>query len=154
MALIIALVLLLIAGSLYALLRPASSEPLFRIGGDAAGGQRSAGSGRSSAGSGEVGVFSGLGGFRIPLAGQPPATVILSVSFPYPASDRAFTEELASRISDFRSIVTGYFSALTADSVASLDEDAAKAEILRRCNALLRLGRIETLYFGDLMIVR
>ena len=149
MALIIALVLVLAAGSLYALLRPADGGPLFRI-----GERRPSPGPVSSLADGEVGVFSGIGSFRIPLTGQPPSTVILSISFPYPANDRAFTEELASRMGDFRSIVTEYFSALSADAIAGLDEDAAKAVILRRYNALLRLGRIETLYFSDLMIVR
>jgi flagellar basal body-associated protein FliL len=152
MALVVALVLVLAAGSLYALLRPAASGPLFRIGSSGRGGQGGSVP-ASSLGDGEVGVFSGIGRLRIPTSGQPPATLILSISFPYPAGDRAFTEELASHLGDFRSIATGYFSSLSADAIAGLDEDTAKAEILRGYNALLRLGRIEALYFGDLMIV-
>jgi flagellar basal body-associated protein FliL len=34
-----------------------------------------------------------------------------------------------------------------------MDEGAAKAEILQRYNSLLRLGKIETLYFTDFMLV-
>ena len=161
MALIIALVLVLITGSLYAVLRPDGSAPLFRIGtadGMAAGtagrtGGPGSGGPASSLADGDIAVFSGIGRLRIPVAGQLPATVILSISFPYPPGDRAFAEELASRISEFRSIATGYFASLPLEKIINMDEDAVKAEILRRYNALLRLGRIETLYFGDLLIV-
>jgi flagellar basal body-associated protein FliL len=149
---ILVLIAALVAGSLYALIRPSDSRPLFRIGGTG-----NAVRFRQSPGEGEAGgntaVFSGIGRLRIPAAGQPPVTVILSVSFPYPADDLLFTEELAARIGDFRSIATEYFASLSAEKIANLDEGAAKAEILKRYNNLLRLGRIETLYFSDLMTV-
>ena len=150
-ALLIALVVILVSGSLYALIRPAGSEPLFRIGGSAGREQGSAGLHKVA--SGPVGVFSGIGRLRIPAAGEPPATIIVSISFPYPIDDRPFTEELASRIGEFRSIATGYFASLPREKMIRLDEDLAKSEILRRYNALLRLGRIEALYFNDLMII-
>jgi flagellar basal body-associated protein FliL len=46
-----------------------------------------------------------------------------------------------------------YFGSLDGGSLERIDEEAAKAEILRRCNALLRLGKIEALYFYDLMLI-
>ena len=145
-ALILLLALVLIIGSLYAAFRPKDSGPLFRIGGGEQGGGE-------AAPVRETNVFSGIGRLRIPLAGEPSATVIIAISFPYPADDRAFAEELASRIGDFRSIATEYFSVLSPEKTAALNEEAAKAEILGRYNALLRLGKIETLYFGDFMVV-
>jgi flagellar basal body-associated protein FliL len=147
-ALILALVLALIAGSLYALLRGPNSGPLFRIGGS--GGEVRGG---QDADPGEMNVFAGIGRLRIPLAGEAAATLILSVSFPYPADDRPFAEELASRIGDFRSIVSQYFGDFPPEKIARMDETVAKTEILERYNQLLRLGRIETLFFGDLMVV-
>jgi flagellar basal body-associated protein FliL len=146
-ALILVLAVVLITGSLYAAFRSPDSGPLFRIGGD---GERGGGEPVPVR---EVNVFSGIGRLRIPLAGEPSATLIVAVSFPYPADDRAFAEELASRIGDFRSIATEYFAALSPEKAATLNEEAAKADILERYNALLRLGKIETLYFGDLMVV-
>jgi len=145
-ALILALAVVLITGSLYAVFRAPNSEPLFRIG----GGEQHR---EEPVPAGPVNVFSGIGRLRIPLAGESAATIILSVSFPYPADDRPFAEELASRIGDFRSIASLYFASLSPEKITNLDEAAAKAEILERYNALLRLGRIETLYFGDLMVV-
>jgi flagellar basal body-associated protein FliL len=145
--LLIAIVIVLLAGSLYAIIRGPDSGPLFRIGGS--GGNRSG----QILDDGSVGIFSGIGIRRIPLAGEPPAVIVLSISFSYPADDRPFAEELASRIGDFRSIADSYFSSLPREKTAPLDEEAAKAEILRRYNALLRLGKIEALYFGDLMVL-
>jgi len=111
-------------------------------------------------------VFSGIGMLRIQNTGKSqasgkagqnaapdPAVIIISISFPYKANDRPFTEELASNLGKFRSIATNYFANLPRDTLAKLDEEQAKADILKQYNALLRLGRIETLYFGDLMIV-
>jgi flagellar basal body-associated protein FliL len=148
----LALVMLLAAGSLYALFRSPNSGPLFRIGGTGGRDRRNTGAGAASP-MALSNVFSGIGRLRIPLAGEPAAAVILSISFPYSADDRPFAEELASRIGDFRSIAAEYFASLPREKVVKLDEEAAKAVILGRYNAVLRLGKIETLYFGDLMIV-
>ena len=145
-ALVIVVLAVLLAGTLYALFRPA--EPLFR------GSSRPVPNATvSNPDYTAEAVFTGIGRLRIAAAGQPPATVILSISFPYPAQDRPFSEELAACIGEFRSIAAAYFSSLPLQSIVNLDEAAAKAEILRRYNALLRLGKIETLYFSDLMIV-
>jgi flagellar basal body-associated protein FliL len=145
-ALILVLAVVLITGSLYAAFRSPNSGPLFRVG----GGERGRGEAVPAA---EVHIFSGIGRLRIPLAGEPSATIIIAISFPYPADDRAFAEELASRIGDFRSIASEYFAALSPEDAAALNEETAKADILKRYNALLRLGKIETLYFCDFMVV-
>ncbi|MCL1837213.1 MAG: flagellar basal body protein FliL [Treponema sp.] len=156
-ALLLAVVLALAVGTIIGLSRPSDAEPLLRFGSNRE--KRDASPGRAAPNTrpGPAGeatsVFSGLGTFRIPVAGESSATLVLSVSFPYPANDRPFTEELASRIGDFRTIATYYFTSLPAEKLVILDEDAAKTEILRQYNALLRLGKIETLYFSDLMIV-
>ena len=152
-------IVIIAAGSLYALFRPSASEPLFRTGRDGGdtlstrGSMAVSGLAVSGLADDTDAVFTGIGRLRIPAAGQPPATVILSISFPYPVSDRPFTEELASCIGEFRSIAIGYFSSRSLENIVNMDEETAKAEILRRYNALLRLGKIDTLYFGDLMIV-
>ncbi|MDR2575063.1 MAG: hypothetical protein LBC52_01315 [Treponema sp.] len=162
------LVALLIVGSLYAFLRSRDSGPLFRIGGKGGGSVQDSAALREGVRDDDkpYNVFSGIGTLRIQnsgkqgspseAAGQPaaePAVIIISISFPYKAEDRPFTEELASNIGEFRSIATNYFANLPKDKLAKLDEEQAKAEILRQYNAILRLGRIETLYFGDLMVV-
>jgi flagellar basal body-associated protein FliL len=147
-ALVLVLAVALLCGTLYAVFRGADSGPLFRVGGGAGEVQS-----EQAAAPEALNVFSGIGRLRIPLAGDTAATLIVSISFPYPAEDRPFAEELASRIGDFRSIATLYFGSLPPERTARIDESAAKTEILERYNKLLRLGKIETLYFGDLMVV-
>jgi flagellar basal body-associated protein FliL len=160
------LVVLLIGGSLYGLLRSRDSGPLFRIGGTSRAEQGGGASregiredGASKEGESAYSVFSGIGKLRIQNTGKQSgkasetAVIILSISFPYKTDDKPFTEELASHLGEFRSIATNYFANMDRDKLARLDEEQAKAELLRQYNALLRLGRIETLYFGDLMIV-
>jgi hypothetical protein len=159
-ALLLVLILVVVSGSLYAIIRPRDSGPLFTIGSGEV--QRGAGEG-SGFSDGAVGIFTEIGRLRIPIGGQAavqgsevqepadqgPAGVIISISFPYPADDRAFSEELNSRTGDFRSIAIEYFSSIPGEQVVRLDEKAAKDEILKRYNELLRLGKIETLFFGD-----
>jgi len=187
--LLLLMVVLLIAGSLFALFRSRDSGPLFRIGSAVKDGPvRDGGTGRGGQDGGvregnavsedtafregetAFSIFSGIGMLRIQNTGKPqasgkagqnaapvealdPAVIIISISFPYKTDDRPFAEELASNLGKFRSIATNYFANLPRDTLTKLDEEQAKTEILRQYNALLRLGRIETLYFGDLMIV-
>jgi len=142
-----ALAAVLAIGTIYAFARPSNSQPLFRLGKPAETASASA----LPAYNDNTRVFSGLGRLRIPLSNS--STLILSIAFPYPAQDSAFTEELAAKIGDFRTLASGYFSALPAEELIVLDEETAKTEILRRYNSGLRLGRIESLYFSDLMII-
>jgi flagellar basal body-associated protein FliL len=144
-ALVLVLALALLGGTLYAVFRGQGSGPLFRVGGGEVQGEQGA---TSEA----LNVFSGIGRLRIPLEGNSASTLIVSISFPYPADDRPFAEELASHIGDFRSIATLYFGSLPPEKTARIDETAAKTEILERFNKLLHLGKIETLYFGDLVV--
>ncbi|HCC37385.1 MAG TPA: flagellar basal body protein FliL [Treponema sp.] len=149
--LLLILVTIILVGSFYAILRPADSKPVLTFGGTDDNAPRGEALRENNAG-----IFSGINRLRIPLAGQGGSaggTMVLSIAFPYPLDDRPFTEELASKITDFKTIAADYFSSLPADSITNLDEDAAKSEILKRYNEVLRLGKIEALYFSDLMII-
>ena len=141
-------------GTIYAFARPPGSAPLFRIGNAENAGITNAvdpGHQTNFPMSENIGIFSGIGRLRIPLADS--SILIISITFPYHLDDRAFGEELTTRTGDFRTIATEYFSSLSIESLANLSEEAARAEILRLYNASLRLGRIETLFFNDLMII-
>jgi flagellar basal body-associated protein FliL len=154
-ALLLVLVLLIIGGSLYAVLRHPEAGPLFRLGGNPADNRAARGGGNALGGNGssEEAVFSGIGRLRIPVTGEGISLMIISVAFPYPANDRAFTEELASKISDLKTITTEYFSSLPVGAAANLNEETAKTELLKRYNAILRLGKIKALYFSDLVYI-
>jgi flagellar basal body-associated protein FliL len=98
------------------------------------------------------GVFTGIGRLRISLEPQP-AAAVLSVVFPYPAEDRAFSEELAARLPELREITGDYFKGFSADELRRADEASLKTGILARYNQLLRLGKIEAIYFNDFVIL-
>jgi flagellar protein FliL len=139
------LILLLIIGTIIGVVRSSGSKPLFRLG------KPTGAPTKTTALDDDIRVFSGLGRLRIPLSNS--STLILLITFPYPAHDTAFTEELAAKIGEFRSLAADYFSALPADKIAHLDEDAAKKEILARYNAILRLGQIRTIYFSGMNVI-
>jgi len=142
------LAVFLVIGTVYAFVRPQNAGPLFSFGKPAETANTAL---TLPPQSDDIRVFSGLGRLRIPLSNS--STMILSIMFPYNAADIAFTEELAGKINEFRDIASGYFSSLPADRLAIIDEETMKIEILRLYNANLRLGRIEALYFSDMLVV-
>ncbi|MDR0323653.1 MAG: hypothetical protein LBI12_04310 [Treponema sp.] len=138
-----ALILLFFAGTIFGLVR-SSNNPILKLG-------KSSETASVNSQYDDIRVFSGIGRLRIPLSNS--SILILSIAFPYSANDITFTEELAAKITDFRTIAYDYFSSLPAKDVSQINEEAAKAEILKRFNESLRLGRIQTLYFSDLMVL-
>ena len=98
-------------------------------------------------------TFTGIGRIRISTADPQPGMVILFVSFIYYPEDKVFSEELVLKIGDFRDIITRYIGSFTAEDLQKQEEENIKHELLRRFNAVLRLGQIETLYFSDFMII-
>jgi len=139
------LVVLLLTGTIIGLARQDKTEPLIKF--ESAPKKTK----KIISSEDDIRVFSGLGRLRIPLSNS--SILLLSLAFPYSASDSAFTEELAAKIGDFRTIASSYFSSLFAESIIQIDEETAKQEILRRFNESLRLGRIDALYFSDMMII-
>jgi len=98
-------------------------------------------------------IFTGIGQIRVSTGDPQPGTVILFVSFIYDPEDKAFSEELVLRTRDFREIISNYIGSFSTTELQQISEDTHKSELLRRFNAVLRLGKIETLYFIDFMIV-
>jgi hypothetical protein len=106
-------------------------------------------------------VFTGIGRLRARLAapsqkGVPEgggAAVVVTIGFPYDSSDRAFLEELSMNARKFRSITTAYFNSIPADSLLLSDEAALKGALLSRYNDTLYLGKIETLFFSEFIII-
>jgi flagellar basal body-associated protein FliL len=97
--------------------------------------------------------FTSIGRIRAATAAPGSAAVILTIIFPYDARDKTFAEELSLRVPDFRAIALEYFSSFPKEELRQRNEQTIKTEMLRRFNAVLRLGRIEALYFSDYMIV-
>jgi len=106
-----------------------------------------------NSGSAEIseGMFSGLGTMRIPTADAEPETLVISIAFPYNKNDRAFSEELASRLSRFKTATAEYLGAFTAEELSALNTDTVSNELLSRYNSVLRLGKIKQLYILEYM---
>ena len=98
-------------------------------------------------------TFTGIGRIRISTADPRPGMVILFVSFIYYPEDKVFSEELVLKIRDFREIIADYIGSFTVEELQKQEEEKIKHELLRRFNAVLRLGQLETLYFSDFMII-
>jgi len=98
-------------------------------------------------------IFTGIGRIRVPTMDPQPGMVIIFVSFVYFPEDRPFSEELALRVGDFRNIIREYIGSFSITELQQLNEETIRAELLRRFNHILRLGRIEIIYFTDFMIV-
>ena len=159
---LMALIVLIVGVGIFSIMRGQDSKPIFKIGNDK---PQSTNQGKNQSPaqiySGDINsginVFNGMGRLRIPIAAgksaASPATLILSIAFPYQADDLPFTEELASKINNFKSICHDYFSSLSSAAFVNFDEDKHKKELLKKFNSILRLGKIETLYFNDLLLV-
>lgn len=106
-----------------------------------------------SSGSAQVSeeIFSGLGTMRIPTADPEPETLVISITFPYNKSDISFSEELASRLSRFKTATAEYLGAFTAEELSAMDADTVSGELLKRYNSILRLGKIKQLYIHEFM---
>jgi flagellar basal body-associated protein FliL len=138
------LILLIIVGTIIGLTRPVNAEPLINFGSPPQTMQ-------PAIQGNDIRIYTGLGRLRIPLVNS--STLILSIVFPYSADDVTFTEELAAKVGDLRTIATDYFSSLPVRDLIQIDEETAKREILRSFNANLRLGNIDVIYFNDMMII-
>ena len=99
-------------------------------------------------------TFTGIGQIRVPTADPQPGMVILFVSFVYYPDDLAFSEELVFRVREFRDIVREYIGSFSVSELEIASEETMKAEILRQFNAILRLGKLDALFFSDFLIVR
>ena len=99
-------------------------------------------------------TFTGIGPLRIPTADPQPGTVIIFTLFDYNPEDKAFSEELTLRIRDFREMLTEYIGSFSVNDLYNQGEEILKVEIMRRFNEILKLGKINTLYFSDFMIVK
>jgi flagellar basal body-associated protein FliL len=100
---------------------------------------------------GEENIFSGLGTMRISTRGENPETVIITIAFPYDSGDIPFSEELVSRIPDFKAAIAEYIGALSAEELHGKEQPEINGALLSKFNALLRLGQLKELFFIDFM---
>ncbi|GMO52927.1 MAG: hypothetical protein Ta2G_10900 [Termitinemataceae bacterium] len=118
-------------------------------------------------------IWTQIGRIRLPLENQPAAssagrlpaaTLVISVSFPYDNSDRAWVEELALNNTKFAEDIINYFSLphirigneVIEDAMPKngiFNEERIKTHLLTLFNSHLHLNKIKTLYFSEFMIL-
>ena len=108
---------------------------------------------RQSDSSGQGQTFLGIGRVRASTADPQPEMVILSVTFIYYPGDKPFSEELVLKTREFREIIVDYIGSFSGAELHTQDEELIKAELLRRFNAILRLGQIDALFFSIFTII-
>lgn len=149
----------IIAGTVYAMLTDRPTPRVAAVNADAAAAVDAAAKTPAdeaipiSAANASPAYFSGIGRVRVSLAGEKTAVLVVSVIFPYDRSDIAFSEELAATTRKFRETTLEYFSKYSASELKTMDEDTLKNDLKKRFNALLRLGRIDALYFDDYFLI-
>jgi flagellar FliL protein len=99
------------------------------------------------------GIFTGIGRIRAKSAKPQSAAVMITIAFPYDTEDISFSEELASKVAQFRSETNLYFQAYTTDELRLKTDEEIQIELLAIYNALLRLGSIDTLYITDYIVI-
>ena len=99
-------------------------------------------------------VFSGIGTIRAKTADKAPALVVATVSFPYPAEDKAFAEELDAKRAALRTAATNFFASKRADELAPAYEGVVKAGLRDSLNAILSLGKVEEIWLADFSVLQ
>lgn len=94
-------------------------------------------------------VYTGLERLRLSSGDQSPVPIVLSAFFYYPTSDTAYYEELCTKNSRLKAVISGYFSSHSADELRKSGESTVKMQLLRLLNAELVLGSIDALYFSE-----
>ena len=82
------------------------------------------------------------------------AVIAARISFPYPAADTRFKEELIKKAPALRAAAIDYFSSKRAADLAPASEGAAKAGLLGSFNALLSLGKLEEVWLSDFAVLQ
>lgn len=148
------LALLIAAGTIYALVFRNGAEPLYSIpAAPATAVPTQAPFTETQVLQLQENIFTGIGRLRAVSADRPPVTIVVSIAFPYLPEDRAFAEELATKIPEFRNTALEYFSTHSAVELRQSGEAIIKTDLLRRYNNLLHLGSISVLYFNDFMFI-
>lgn len=102
---------------------------------------------------GKTAIFGDIGVLRAKTADAEPVTVVVSPFMPYPSDDIAFREELVQKTRTLRASMLGWFASHTFSEINKLGEDGVKRELIAVINANLVLGRIETVYFDEFMVL-
>ncbi len=95
-----------------------------------------------------------LGQIRAASSDPRKAVIAARISFPYPAGDIRFKEELDKKAPALRAAAVDFLSSKRAADLAPASEGAVKAGLLGAFNALLSLGKLEELWLSDFAVLQ
>lgn len=99
-------------------------------------------------------VFTRIGTVRASTPDTPPAVVVATISFPYPAGDRPFAEELDTKAEALRAASVAWLSRQRAADLLPAYEGSVKAGLRDTLNSLLSLGKVEEVWLSDFAVVQ
>jgi len=134
------IILVLVAGSIYGLASGTRAKKLAREAGMAA----------LPAGSN---VFTAIGTIRASTRDSPPSVVVATISFPYPADDPAFAEELEKKTSALKTAAMSWFSERKAADLVPAYSGSVKTGLRDSFNALLSLGKVDEIWLSDFSVI-
>ena len=134
------IVLVLIAGSIYGLASGTRARKLAHEAGMAA----------LPAGSD---VFTAIGTIRASTRDSPPSVVVATISFPYPADDAAFAEELEKKTSALRAAAISWFQERSAADLVPAYSGSVKTGLRDAFNAMLSLGSVNEIWLSDFSVI-
>lgn len=98
-------------------------------------------------------VYEGVGRIRASTADGKPAIVVATLSFPYPAADRAFAEELSRKRPALKAAARDFLASKKAEELHPSLEGGIKAGLRDALNAVLSLGKVEELWLSDFAVL-
>lgn len=98
-------------------------------------------------------MFADIGVLRARTSDEKPASVVVYPVLPYRSDDIAFREELVQKTRMARTVVLDWFASRSAGDLRKLGETTVKAELLQALNSCFVLGRVESLYFEEYLIL-
>jgi flagellar basal body-associated protein FliL len=99
-------------------------------------------------------VFDAIGTVRAATRDKPPAIVVATISFPYPAADRAYAEELQVKATALRAAAIAWFGSRTAADLAPAYEGSVKAGLRDAFNRILSLRKVDQIWLSDFSVIQ
>lgn len=130
-----------------------SGKRLFSSKTDSAAIESALNAGSSPDASPEAALFSDVGPLRASTADGNGTVIVIQPYFPYPSDDIAFREELVKKTRTVRAGILDWFASRTVVEIRRLGETGVKQAILDVVNGVLVLGKLDTVWFSEFMVL-
>lgn len=101
----------------------------------------------------DAALFSDIGPLRASTTDGDGTVIVIQPYFPYPSDDIAFREELVKKTRTVRAGILDWFASRTVGEIKRLGEAGVKQAILDVVNGVLVLGKLDTVWFSEFMVL-